>query len=98
MSKDMMWDCEMQKMHVDLNDPKNVSKRTLKWVVVAVSSISKGSGVRCMHCHGPVRIHRQKQAHGTRDHVEHLIHEDSENCKGGFFFKGTHRMSSNAVN
>jgi len=98
MSKDMMWECEVQKMHVDLSDPKNTSKRTLKWVVVGASMAPKGSSARCMHCHGPVNVYRQKQPNGMKDHVQHRDRDDSENCQGGCYFKGVHRMSPNAIN
>ena len=97
MPKDMMWECEIQKWHVDPTDPENHSKRTLKWVEVKVSTVSSGFTVRCRHCHGPVKIHRQRQTNGMKDHVQHRDRDDSENCLGGHYYKGVHRMSPNAI-
>lgn len=70
-----------------------------RWKEVPVSeAIGSDSGsIRCVHCHGAVRIHRQKVAHGPQDHVEHMSRQDSENCRGGHHFKGTHRRSSQPV-
>lgn len=74
-------------------------KKLLDWVVVEVSQISVEDDreIRCMHCRGRVRIHRRHVAHGPRDHVEHRRRKDSEACRGGCYFKGVHRISSEPV-
>jgi hypothetical protein len=70
-----------------------------RWKEVAVSEAIGASpnDIRCVHCHGRVRIHQQQVAHGPQDHVEHLSRQDSENCMGGHHFKGQHRLSSEPV-
>jgi hypothetical protein len=50
-----------------------------------------------MHCHGAVRIHRQKVANGPQDHVEHRSRQDSQGCRGGIYFDGNHRLSASPV-
>jgi hypothetical protein len=40
-----------------------------------------------------VRVHKQKVGRGPEDHVEHRSRQDSERCRGGIYFKGTHQMS-----
>ena len=71
-----------------------------RWKEVAVSEIvgtALPADVRCLHCHGAVRLHRQQVEHGPQDHAEHRSHQDSEGCPGGHYFLGTHRMSSQPV-
>jgi hypothetical protein len=70
-----------------------------KWIEVDVGALPSGEqpGIRCVHCHGRVRVHKQNVEHGPRDHVEHLSRQDSENCLGGHHFKGEHQMSSQPV-
>lgn len=90
----MMYECEIKALF------KKDGIREFRWVVKPVSSLgSSGSqpGIRCMHCHGRVRVHKQQVANGPADHVEHLEREDSENCRGGSYFKGNHRLSQNPV-
>lgn len=53
--------------------------------------------IRCMHCHGRVRIHRRHVLHGPQDHVEHRSRQDSEYCPAGHHFQGEHRLSANPV-
>lgn len=89
MSHDLMTKCE-QKRPFKINDEK-----TWKWIEVDVSTLSSGeqTSVRCIHCHGRVRVHKQNVEHGPKDHVEHRTKQDSENCRGGHYFKGEHKMS-----
>jgi hypothetical protein len=70
-----------------------------RWKDVPVSQVigADRSTIRCMHCHGAVRVHRQQVTHGPQDHVEHLLRQDSEGCKGGHHFDGKHRPSSQPV-
>lgn len=74
-------------------------KHEWRWKEVPVAEAADaGPGeVRCMHCHGAVRIHRRKVAHGPQDHVEHLSRQDSQGCKAGVHFDGIHRKSSQPV-
>ncbi len=93
MPHDMMLRCERKALFKD-ND-----KKVWKWVEAEVVALSSGKqpDIRCIHCHGRVRVHKQNVAHGPRDHVEHLSRQDSENCRGGHYFKGEHRMSLRPV-
>ena len=93
MSTDLMTVCERRTQY------KIDGQYEWRWKEVAVSeAIGKsGKDIRCAHCHGAVRIHQQQVAHGPQDHVEHRSRQDSENCKGGHYFKGTHRLSSQPV-
>jgi hypothetical protein len=100
MAKDLMYDCEHRAQFVDTSDPTNRSKRKMGWVAAKVINVPKKTSsrdVRCIYCQGAIRIHRQRQVNGTQDHVEHTSREDSENCKGGIYFKGVHRTSLNVV-
>lgn len=74
-------------------------KKVLEWTVKPVSSLGSGAqrGIRCMHCAGEVRVHKQKVPHGPADHVEHLRTVDSRNCRSGHHFEGTHKRSDQPV-
>lgn len=93
MPHDMMYSCEERRFFIENG------KKVPRWKVVEVRTLeSGGSGsIRCMHCHGRVKVHKQKVTHGPQDHVEHLSHDDSENCKAGMHFSGTHKMSAEPV-
>ena len=41
---------------------------------------------RCKDCHGSVKLHRRKVAHGPASHAEHLHRADSEFCPAGMYF------------
>lgn len=91
--KDTMYECEVEL-------PFSVEgEKVYRWVVRPCDTLASGKqrGVRCMHCHGEVRVHKQHVAHGPADHVEHVSHQDSEHCRGGVYFKEPHKMSDNPV-
>jgi len=100
MAKDMMIQCQQKKPHMVLDENKKATgQRENRWVTVDVSSLKlTGVEIRCMHCYGAVRIHKQRKANGPADHVEHREREDSERCQGGIHFIGPiHQMSLNPV-
>lgn len=97
MGKDLMYECERKAVFLDRSCPTDRSKRTSAWVVVKVIDVPDIADIRCRYCHGAVKIHRQHVPHGPVDHVEHKTHTDSENCQGGFYFKGTHCISRRPV-
>ena len=69
-----------------------------RWVKVPVSLVGTSyEAVRCVHCHGAVRVRMQKGDHGSKDHVEHQSRRDSEHCRGGIRFQGKHRLSLRPV-
>jgi hypothetical protein len=89
-----MYECEVKRPF------KRNGVKTMEWTEVSVSSLGSTpvqGGIRCRHCHGAVRVHKQRVPNGPADHVEHLMRQDSENCRGGVHFKGTHRRSENPV-
>lgn len=74
-------------------------KKVLEWAKTPVSALESGAdrSIRCLHCHGAVQVHKRKVPHGPEDHVEHRSRQDSERCRGGAYFKGTHMISLAAV-
>jgi len=89
-----MYECEVKKPF------QREGRKVFEWVERPVSSLGSGpikGGIRCKHCHGAVRVHKQQVGHGPADHVEHLSHADSVNCLGGHYFCGTHRLSDDPV-
>jgi hypothetical protein len=94
MPHDLMKRCEVRRQFL-VNGYKE-----WRWKEVPVSQAvgRASSDIRCMHCHGPVRVHQQQVAHGPEDHVEHRSRKDSEGCRGGIYFKGEpHQMSAKPV-
>lgn len=93
MPHDMMYSCEEKRPFMQ------DGQKVLRWKVVEVTSLDSGQApyIRCMHCHGRVRVHKQKVEHGPKDHVEHVISADSRRCRGGYHFKGTHQRSAEPV-
>ena len=85
--------CEQKKQFMVGNN------REWRWVEVEVSKAIGAAPhtIRCMHCHGAVRIHKQQVANGPQDHVEHRSRQDSENCRAGIYFKGKHKLSTQPV-
>jgi hypothetical protein len=95
MATDLMTRCEQKKEFRIANGDME-----LRWMEVSASQVSGVSRdrLRCAHCHGAVRLHRQQVEHGPQDHVEHLLRQDSERCRAGHYFSGgEHRMSSQPV-
>lgn len=90
MPHDLMTKCEQKKPFM-VND-----ERVWKWVAMEVSKIiGTPHEIRCLHCYGAVRVHKQRVDHGPKDHVEHLSRQDSTYCIGGMHYKGGEtRMSS----
>lgn len=93
MPHDLMTQCENRRKY------KVNGAYEWRWKEVPVSELVNPSpqDIRCCHCHGAVRLHHQQVEHGPRDHAEHRSHQDSEGCRGGHFFQGVHRMSSDPV-
>jgi len=93
MAHELMTNCEQKKQFM------LSSKKEWLWVKIPVSLVGASyEAIRCMHCHGAVRIHRQSEDHGPEDHVEHRLRQDSENCEGGsIYVEGIHRLSLQPV-
>jgi hypothetical protein len=90
---DLMYRCEQKKRFI-VNGTNE-----WRWVERDVAGLTSGThdNIRCMHCHGRVRVHVQQVKEGPADHVEHLHRQDSEHCRGGAYFKGEHRESQMPV-
>lgn len=71
-----MFECEVLRSFV------RGEQRTREWKAQKVRLIDDGAEVRCMHCHEPVAIVRQKNGKGQPDHVQHVAKGDTA-CKGG---------------
>jgi len=94
MPHDLMTQCEQKKPF-----RLTISKKEWLWVKTPVSLVGTSyEAIRCMHCHGAVRIHWQSVDHGPEDHVEHLSRQDSKYCQGGsIYVQGKHRFSLQPV-
>lgn len=94
MPHDLMIECDRRTLY------KRNGERVWDWKRVKVADLDPSvtsRDIRCAHCHGKVRLHKQQVDHGPQDHVEHYSRQDSEGCRGGIYFQGTDRMSSNPV-
>lgn len=93
MPRDMMTRCAVKRLY------KVEGKKEVRWTEVAVADLPAwdDAEVRCPHCHGAVRIHRQKVATGPQDHAEHRSRADSVTCQSGHQFQGTHQLSLRPV-
>ena len=76
-------------------------KREYRWTIKPVASVPPKSAnqpaIRCMHCHGRVKVHKQKSETGLPDHVDHMARRDSEGCRAGTHFVGVHKISEEPV-
>lgn len=93
MAHDSMYECEAKRPFIE----NGVKVR--KWTVVSATTLESGGipEIRCRYCHGAIRVHKQRVAHGPADHVEHISTQDSRHCKGGVHFCGEHQMSLNPI-
>ncbi|MCC6509029.1 MAG: hypothetical protein IT423_07975 [Pirellulaceae bacterium] len=91
MARDMMTRCQVKRKY------KIDGAKEWRWCEVAVTEVREGEDIRCLHCHGNVRVHRQKIETGPQDHVEHKSRDESKSCQGGHSFEGTHRQSAKPV-
>ena len=92
MQHGMMTTCEQKKPF------RLTSKKGWLWVKIPVSLLGTCyEAIRCMHCHGAVRVYLQKVNHGPKDHVEHRSRQDSAHCRGGVDFHDKHRLSMQPV-
>jgi hypothetical protein len=94
MPHDLMTRCEQKK------EFRAASGDYSKWVEVSASEVVgvARDRIRCMHCHGAVRLHQKQVDHGPQDHVEHRLRQDSEHCKAGVYYQGPpHQLSTQPV-
>lgn len=86
MAHDLMYRCEQKKRFLE------DGTKVWRWVERDVSGLESGrrDDVRCLHCHGAVRVHVKQVENGPADHVEHIRRVDSEGCRAGSYVKGAH--------
>ncbi len=85
---DDMFECEVKK-------PFRVGERKVwRGSKVPVTKVFDAGPlhVRCLYCHGAVKVHKQKVPHGPQDHAEHKSRKDSEGCPAGHYFLGQPRL------
>jgi hypothetical protein len=89
-----MYDCEVKVPWMQ------DGKKVLIWKVRSVELLQTGTHreVRCKHCQGGVRVHKQQVPNGPGDHVEHTSRDDAEHCPGSPLFKGVFRTSQSLMN
>lgn len=88
-----MTQCEEKRLY------KVGDKKAWRWVEVPVTAID-GDGkyeIRCMHCHGQVKVKTQRVAGTPAGEVAHRSRVDSEHCRAGDRFAGQHSISSKPV-
>ncbi|GLH74766.1 hypothetical protein GETHLI_32680 [Geothrix limicola] len=90
-SHDQMYRCEIKKKFIE------GETKVYRWTEVNVSDIPGRPKARCVHCKGAVRLHFKRQAHGTPDHCEHKLRQDSTHCEAGHYFEGVHQESLSPV-
>lgn len=93
MPKGLMSRCEEKRLY------KVADKKVWKWVEIPVAEISSDgrNAIRCMHCHGAIKMHTTKAKTAPEDQVVHRARIDTDNCKGGHEFQGTAMLSSKPV-
>jgi hypothetical protein len=93
-TKDLMLDCARRTLYV------RGGEKVWDWKAIKVSDLDpsvSSPDIRCAHCHGKVRLHKRQVEQGPQDHVEHYSRADSEGCRAGHYFAGTHRLSASPV-
>jgi hypothetical protein len=53
---------------------------------VAEALIDGDTEFRCQHCHGSMKLHKQRVATGPAAHAEHTSRHDAEYCPAGAHF------------
>jgi dissimilatory sulfite reductase (desulfoviridin) alpha/beta subunit len=78
MDSEPMTRCEEKRLY------KVDETKAWRWVEVAVDALSNDGQkeIRCMHCHGHVRVKVQKVGHGSQNIVAHRSAMDSQHCGG----------------
>jgi hypothetical protein len=62
---------------------------------INVSRYTRSPKIRCIHCHGAIRIHKPWIADSIKDHFEHLNTSDTIDCCEGYQHnpRHNHKMS-----
>lgn len=93
-TKDLMLDCARRTLYV------RGGEKVWDWKPMKVSDLDPAASthdIRCAHCHGKLRLPKQLSDKSPHNHVEHFSRADSEGCRAGHYFAGTHRLSASPV-
>jgi hypothetical protein len=74
MADDLMTRCETKRLF-KVND-----KKEWRWVEVAVADLSGEGEIRCVHCHGAIKIQKSAGERGPHEHAAHKARVDADNC------------------
>ncbi|PYV18549.1 MAG: hypothetical protein DMG21_04570 [Acidobacteria bacterium] len=90
---DKIFECEVRQWKPD----PSTGKGAPLWVVMPVDKAIQLADVtiRCMKCHGPIRLHRAGPLGVPRAHAEHLRRHPG--CPLGDCFDGTFRTSPTPI-
>ncbi|WP_428307263.1 hypothetical protein [Lacipirellula sp.] len=93
MAKDMMVRCEEKRLH------KIDGKKEMRWVQLGVADLSPDASreIRCLYCHGQVKLRTQKESSGPQILIEHKSRQDAERCQGSAQYQGSHQRSEKPV-
>ena len=88
----LMTRCETKRLY------KVNGAKEWRWVEVAVADVASDDAreIRCVHCHGAIKVHKTK-ADASQEHVRHRSRADADNCQAGRGSNGSIGLSSNPV-
>lgn len=93
MPKSLMSRCQEKRLY------KVEEKKVWRWVEISVADISRDgtNAIRCMHCHGAIKLHKSKAKNAPQGQVEHRARVDSDHCKGAHELQESQMLSSKPV-
>ena len=79
MTENLMTRCETKRLY------KVDGTKAWRWVEVAVADVSGDPApeIRCLHCHGAVKVNKSKAKADAEPHVTHKARVDTDNCQSG---------------
>ena len=87
MNEENIYECEIRLLKKNLA----TGERYYDWKVVpvreAIESSPRREDVRCMSCHGRVKLLNQYGNTGNAPHAVHHSRQDSSYCELGFYFR-----------
>jgi hypothetical protein len=93
MARKKVFECEIKQW----GNGSGAGERIMKWIVMPVEKVMDLAvkTVRCMKCHGPIRLHRAGPGGVPRAHAEHR--KRHPRCPLGDCFDGEFRLSPTPV-
>jgi cytochrome c2 len=79
MPDESMTRCETKRLY------KTDAGKEWRWIEIAVADIPSGAEnlIRCTHCHGAIKLHKEKGETGPPHLAKHKARADADNCKNG---------------